>query len=170
MNKIAFHQNGQWTLEKSNYGPKGAKLYSIADNARRKASNTETIEHAGANRNVKNYGGFGGAKVAHIEDARIKRANKKQPVKTYSAEERAAYASAHPEKLKIAKNGQWDLDKSSYTPRANQYNYGPTFVDVTTGKKNKDKNPKPFSPEGKTSQAIKDPSSTKLTENGWTFG
>lgn len=116
MSDISFLNNGQWTLDKSNYGPKGAKLYNIADNARRKMTNTGETRGIGPNVNVKEYGGFGGAKMANIEAARIKRINRKQPVKVYTPEEIEAYKQKRAvnkcDHLKIAKNGQWSLGES----------------------------------------------------------
>lgn len=112
MSDISFYDNGQWTLEKSNYGPKGAKLYNIADSARRKMSNTGEVTGIGPNTNAKTYGGFGGAKVASIEDARVKRLNRKQPVKTYTPEEIEEYKKrkvAKTESVHVAHNGQWTL-------------------------------------------------------------
>lgn len=114
METLRLSSNGQWNLEKSGYGPKGAGAYSLPDNARRKKKNTgEEIAYAGPNKNVKDYGGFGGAKVTNIEDARIKRMNRKQPVKHYSPEEIEAYKQkrglAKSEQLTIAPNGQWSL-------------------------------------------------------------
>lgn len=106
MSEVSFHDNGQWTLEKSNYGPKGAKLYNIADNARRKANNVGA-ERVG-NQSTKEYGGFGGSKVASLEDARIKRMNRKQPVKTYTPEEIEAYKKKT--MVKFEENGQWHLE------------------------------------------------------------
>lgn len=114
MEKLSFDRNGQWNLEKSNYGPTGAGAYSIPDNVKRKKKNTgEQQAFAGPNQNVKDYGGFGGSKVANIEDARIKRQNKKQPVKQYSPAEIEEYkrkqGMAKSESLSISPNGQWSI-------------------------------------------------------------
>jgi hypothetical protein len=105
--------NGQWELlDKSNYGPKGAGAYSVPDNVRRKRKNTgEELQYVGPNRNVKQYGGFGGSAQAKYEDAKIKRLNAKQPVKTYTAEEIAQYKQKmnKSEYIEFSPNGQWSL-------------------------------------------------------------
>lgn len=107
MEQLHLSANGQWTLEKSNYGPKGAKLYNPADNAKRKANNVESLEGIGGNRNVKEYSsaGLSAKQSATAEASKYKKVNRKMPVKVYTPEE----IKAHQEKLKIAKNGQWSL-------------------------------------------------------------
>ena len=42
-------------VKKSNYGPKGAKMYNLADNVGRKANNTGDTAGDGPNQNVKSY-------------------------------------------------------------------------------------------------------------------
>jgi hypothetical protein len=78
-------------MNKSNYGPKGAGQYSLADNARRKMNNTGETRGVGPNVNVKSYSSKPGqmsAKQSADLTARIQRAaNKKQPVKIWSPEE-----------------------------------------------------------------------------------
>lgn len=81
-----FNANGQWSLDKSNYGPKGAAAYSDADNARRKASNVGDAEHLGSMGRVKNYGPSN-PKVLDMQARRIKSLNRKQPVKKLPPEE-----------------------------------------------------------------------------------
>lgn len=113
MEDFKIHTNGQWSLEKSNYGPKGANLYNVADNAKRKQKNTETVPDVGANKNIKDYGGFGGSKVASIQDAKIRKLNRKQPVKQYTPEEIEEYkrkkSVEKSEKIQYSANGQWHL-------------------------------------------------------------
>ncbi len=84
-----FESNGQWHIEKSGYGPKKSGQYSDADNARRKANNTDQIDSLGNMGRVKNYGPSN-PKVIDIQDRRVRRMNRKQPVKTFSQEEIAA--------------------------------------------------------------------------------
>lgn len=107
MQKLSISTLGQWSLEKSNYGPKGAGLYSPADNAKRKANNVESLEGVSGNRNVKEYSsaGLSAKQSATAEASKYKKLNRKMPVKTFTPEE----IKAHQEKLKIAKNGQWSL-------------------------------------------------------------
>lgn len=53
---IKFAKNGQWFLEKSNYGPKGMGLYSDVDNIKRKQTRTgEEVEGVGRNKAVRQY-------------------------------------------------------------------------------------------------------------------
>jgi hypothetical protein len=82
------------SIAKSNYGPKGAKQYNPADNARRKMGNTGDIAGQGPNVNVKSYStkpGQVSAKASANLTARIQQqANKKQPIKQFSPEEIAA--------------------------------------------------------------------------------
>lgn len=107
MQKLSISTLGQWSLEKSNYGPKGAKLYNPADNAKRKANNVESLESVGPNRNIKEYSsaGLSAKQSAATEASKYKKINRKQPVKVYTPEE----IKVHQEKLKIAKNGQWSI-------------------------------------------------------------
>jgi hypothetical protein len=78
--------NGQWKIEKSNYGPKGMGLYNQNDNAKRKAKNTgDVVADAGKNVNVKSYtttGASMGAAASAAEEKRQKAANKKAPVRS----------------------------------------------------------------------------------------
>ncbi len=112
---LKTNPNGQWELlEKSGYGPKGAGAYTVADNVHRKRKNTgEESAVAGPNRNVKQYGGFGGKKLADVEDKKIKALNRKQPVKQYSPEELAAENAKRKlgksENIEFTPNGQWSL-------------------------------------------------------------
>ena len=84
-------------LDKSNYGPKGGGQYSAADNARRKANNTGSKAGFGSNTNEKSYSSKPGQQSAQQQAstlaAKQKELNRKQPVKIYSEEEKAALAS-----------------------------------------------------------------------------
>lgn len=111
-------------IEKSGYGPKGASQYRVADNARRKMSNTGDVVDLGNNNNVKSYSSKPGqpsGKAQAALTARIQAAaNKKQPVKQWSAEQIAAenekrglkkswgqhlpFPSAEEEIMRLAKN------------------------------------------------------------------
>lgn len=87
-------KNGQWTLDKSNYGPKDMGLYNQNDNANRKANNTnDIVPDAGKNVNVKSYtttGSSTGQAASSAEAKRQTKANKIAPVKSlkdFSTEE-----------------------------------------------------------------------------------
>lgn len=87
--------NGQWKIEKSNYGPKGMGLYNQNDNAQRKAKNTgDVVADAGKNVNVKSYTTSASSMAAAHEAAEAKaRAKNPAPVRTLkdmTPEERAA--------------------------------------------------------------------------------
>jgi hypothetical protein len=86
-----FNSGGQWSLDKSNYGPKG--VYSDADNARRKANNVGDAEHLGTMGRVKAYGPSN-PKVVDMQARRIKSLNRKQPVKKLPPEEIARLNAA----------------------------------------------------------------------------
>jgi hypothetical protein len=69
-----FDSNGQWSIEKSNYGPKGMGLYSQKDNIQRKMKNTGAeVADAGKNVNVKTYTTSGSTMSAAHEAAETKR-------------------------------------------------------------------------------------------------
>ena len=87
-------EHGQWSIEKSNYGPKKMGLYNQNDNAQRKANNTnDVVPNAGKNVNVKSYtttSSSMGQNASNIEAKRQTKANKKATVKTlkdFSSEE-----------------------------------------------------------------------------------
>jgi hypothetical protein len=89
--------NGQWKIEKSNYGPKGMGLYDSNKNAERKANNTgDVVPDAGKNVNVKSYTTTNSSVGSAVSDAEAKRqaaANKVAPVRTLvdmSEEEKAS--------------------------------------------------------------------------------
>lgn len=65
---LKFSKDGQWKIEKSNYGPKGMGLYDPNKNQERKANNTgETNPNIGRNANVKSYTTTGSAMTAANE-------------------------------------------------------------------------------------------------------
>lgn len=78
--------NGQWSLGKSNYGPKDMMLYNPVDNIRRKATRTgEELEHVGQNKGVREYTSAlqGTAQQQASAQAKSdKKRSKKNPVKT----------------------------------------------------------------------------------------
>jgi hypothetical protein len=91
------NSNGQWKIEKSNYGPKGMGLYDPNKNAQRKANNTnDVVPDAGKNVNVKSYTTTNSSVGSAVSDAEAKRqaaANKVAPVRTLadmSEEEKAS--------------------------------------------------------------------------------
>jgi len=76
---IKYSSNGQWSLDKSNYGPKDMKLYDPNVNQERKANNVgETVPDAGKNVNVKAWTTMGSA----MSQAHNKAEAKKQKAKT----------------------------------------------------------------------------------------
>ena len=53
---LKVEANGQWSLDKSAYGPKDMMLYSSVDNMKRKATRTgEELEHVGQSKAVRQY-------------------------------------------------------------------------------------------------------------------
>lgn len=90
-------------IEKSGYGPKGGGQYTPTDNMKRKAKNLTDAVPVGPNSNVKAYsskpGQMSGKAQASLTAKLQNAANKKQPVKIYSPEEKAALAS----KMKLNK-------------------------------------------------------------------
>ena len=77
-------------IEKSNYGPKGYGMYSMADNAERKNKNTGTeLEGIGPNKNVKPYTSFGSQQQEHHEKKQEKehRQKAKESTKVWTKEE-----------------------------------------------------------------------------------
>lgn len=91
-------------VEKSGYGPKGGGQYTPTDNMRRKANNLSTSTGVGPNNNIKAYstkpGQLSGKAQANLISRLQNAANKKQPVKVYSPEEKAALA----QKMKLNKS------------------------------------------------------------------
>lgn len=91
---IKFDKNGQWSLDKSNYGPKDMKLYNAKDNIQRKSNRTGIeVEGAGGNRAQKKWAS-GGRDSTKSQVARQAKADQAKsaanPVKIYSKEEIAA--------------------------------------------------------------------------------
>jgi len=84
--QLVFAKNGQWSLVKSGYGPKGAGLYDPVANSKRKETRTgEVVEGAGRNTGVREYttSKEGTAKEqAKAIAAKQAKLNAKQPVKT----------------------------------------------------------------------------------------
>lgn len=108
--------NGQWKIEKSNYGPKGMGLYDPNKNAERKANNTgDVVPDAGKNVNVKSYTTTNSSVGSAVSDAEAKRqaaANKVAPVRTLadmSEEEKASIGK----KLKKSDAGEKIKDCTS---------------------------------------------------------
>ena len=81
-------------VAKSNYGPKGMNLYNPADSIKRKKTRTgEVVEGIGQNKAVREFTSakFGTANAqAEREAAADKAKSAKNPVKTYTDEEKAA--------------------------------------------------------------------------------
>ena len=70
-------------LRKSNYGPKGMKLYSDADNQERKANNTgESLDNIGQNKNVKQFTTSNSSMQATSEKNTAKEQKKKTKAST----------------------------------------------------------------------------------------
>ena len=97
MEKINIDNNGQWALEKSNYGPKGAGQYTTNDNVRRKQNNVGS-ERVGT-QSVKSY-----TRRAFEQKVPSGAASK---VKQFTPEEIKAYQQKH--MIKFESNGQWRL-------------------------------------------------------------
>lgn len=99
--RISKNENGQWSLEKSNYGPKGMGMYNPTDNIKRKAKNTgESFSEIGQNKNAKKYTTSGSTMSQAHEASQQKKYDKeaKANVKTYSKEEIAAMNEARMKK------------------------------------------------------------------------
>jgi hypothetical protein len=103
---IKFDDNGQWSIEKSNYGPKGYGLYNQADNAKRKAKNTgESFSDIGQNKNAKKYTTSGSSMQQAHEKAQLKeqKAKSKASLRTLadmSPEEKAELEAKYNTKVK----------------------------------------------------------------------
>jgi len=94
------------SLEKSNYGPKGAGLYSQADNAKRKSHNVGDMEAGYAKIKIKDganaSGGQGKGKL-NDDMRKLKAKNKKQPVtslKDMPPEKQAKLKELYEKKIK----------------------------------------------------------------------
>lgn len=104
-----YSSNGQWQIEKSNYGPKGMGQYSSVDNIRRKASRTgEELEHVGQNKGVRQYTTSGSSvqNAREANEAKQRKANP-APVKTmkdFSDDELTEITNAS-NKIKKAEEG-----------------------------------------------------------------
>jgi len=101
-------ENIKKPLEKSNYGPKGAKLYNQADNERRKGGAKGNVEIESGYSSVKmktgaNSSGGQGKTKLNREMAALKAKNKKQPVtslKDMSPEKQAEMLKLYSPKIK----------------------------------------------------------------------
>lgn len=84
--KLIISSNGQWSLEKSNYGPKGMGLYNPTDNIKRKSTRTgEVREDAGKNQAVRQYTSSPQGTAAQQADRQSKKDKKlsaKNPVRS----------------------------------------------------------------------------------------
>jgi hypothetical protein len=96
--EIIYDKNGQWSIKKSNYGPKDAGLYDAHVNQERKSNNTgDVVADAGKNVNVKSYTSAkqgtakDQAKAIATKQAAL---NVKQPVKTEISPELKAQLEA----------------------------------------------------------------------------
>jgi GNAT superfamily N-acetyltransferase/predicted GNAT family acetyltransferase len=92
-------------MDKSNYGPKGAGQYSQADNEKRKRTNTgvETGIQGIKEKSGQNASGAQGKAIAAQKEKQYKALNRKQPVKTFSEEEKKALQEKYNSKEKLAK-------------------------------------------------------------------
>lgn len=88
-------------VDKSDYGPKGAGLYNVADNVRRKMGNTGSVAGQGKNVNVKSYSTRPGQLSAKQQAARAP-SGPAGPVKQYTPEQIAAINEAR----KLKKNAE----------------------------------------------------------------
>lgn len=105
---IKYDSNGQWSFEKSNYGPKGYGLYSEKDNVRRKAKNTgESFADAGKNVNAKKYT-TSGSSMSQAHEA----AQQKKYTKESKASLRTLADMSPEEKAKLEAQYNTKLNKS----------------------------------------------------------
>ena len=75
-----FSKSGQWSIEKSNYGPKGMGQYKDTDNIKRKKTRTsEEVDAAGSNKAVRQYT-TSGSVMTDERNRKLQAQNKKQPV------------------------------------------------------------------------------------------
>jgi len=92
-------------FQKSNYGPKGGGQYTAADNVKRKQANASDIDTGLQGIKVKsgaNASGGQGKQRLNAEVRQLHAKNKKQPVKIFTPEEKAALQAqlaAQPKKL-----------------------------------------------------------------------
>lgn len=98
-----FNEHGQWSIEKSNYGPKGMGLYNPAHNQERKSNNTgDVTADAGKNVNVKRYTTMGSsmAQAHEVAQEKAQRAKTMASTRTFAdmSEEEKAKIRAQYEK------------------------------------------------------------------------
>jgi hypothetical protein len=102
--ELVIKSNGQWELNKSNYGPKNANLYEAHVNQNRKSNNTnDQVADAGKNVNVKAYTSAkeGTAKdQANMLATKQAKLNAKQPIKTQIPADLKAELEARANKTK----------------------------------------------------------------------
>lgn len=83
---LKVETNGQWSLGKSNYGPKDMGLYNPVDNIKRKQTRTgEELEHVGQNKGVREYTSAlqgTASQQASAQAKADKKRSKENPVKT----------------------------------------------------------------------------------------
>jgi hypothetical protein len=119
---LKWDANGQWSLDKSNYGPKGANLYENAANVKRKANNVDNIDTLGNMGRVKDYGPSNPNKL-NSEMRRLKTLNRKQPVKTTANDPKLAQMKAErnktPEKIKKSWDNHAPIPKASEVMKPN---------------------------------------------------
>jgi hypothetical protein len=102
---VKYDSNGQWSIEKSNYGPKGWGMYSEKDNMQRKMKNTgESFKDAGKNVNAKRYTTSGSSMSQAHEAAQQKKYGQqaKQSLRTLadmSPEEKAELEAKYNTKI-----------------------------------------------------------------------
>lgn len=104
---VKYDSNGQWKIEKSNYGPKGMGQYTDKDNIQRKMKNTgEEFKDAGKNVNAKKYTTSGSTMQAAHESAEAKRqaAKTKASTKIFSDEEKKALEEKMRQEGRLKKN------------------------------------------------------------------
>ena len=106
---IKFDSNGQWSLGKSNYGPKDMKLYNAKDNIQRKSGRTGVeVEGAGGNKAQKEWAS-GGRDSAKNQLARQVKVDQEKsaasPVKVFSEEEKVKLQAQYDTTKKIDYNG-----------------------------------------------------------------
>ena len=106
---IKFDNNGQWSLNKSNYGPKDMGLYNAKDNIKRKSGRTGVeVEGAGGNRAQKEWasGGRDSTKSPVARQAKVdQEKSAASPVKVFSEEEKAKLQTQYDTTKKVDYNG-----------------------------------------------------------------
>lgn len=131
---------GKTELKKSPYGPKGAGLYSITDNARRKMSRTSEDIGWGPNRAVHSSSPSANQQ-ATIQAKEYKQKSKKNPVKIYSPEEIKSFqqtrlaASENIEKGFITIKSEKNINKAYSSEAQRRWAHTATGTKALGGKK-----------------------------------